>query len=237
LIKLLDCAQWLSLQVHPNDEQAARLQGPGFFGKTEAWFVVEADPEARLISGFRPGITREDIRQGVGKRAILDLVKYHQVRTGDTIFMPPGTIHALGPGLMIYEVQQTSDLTYRVYDWDRPLTGRRQLHIDQANTVLDPNATGDVTPLQDSPANLQRLVDSRYFALDLWRNPVQPLHINLKGTSFSAITALEGNLHISAPGWSHTLQRFESLLIPAQIGPFQAESSPTAIALHAYVPS
>lgn len=236
LIKLLDCAQWLSLQVHPNDQQAARLEGPGFFGKTEAWYVVEADPQAQLISGFRPGLTQDQVYQGVGNRGILDLVQYHQVRAGDTIFMPPGTIHALGPGLLIYEVQQTSDLTYRVYDWDRPLTGRRKLHIDQANQVLDPAATGEVTSLPHSPASPHRLVTSRYFALDLWHNPTQPLHIDLQSTSFSALTVLEGDLHLSAPAWSHTLQRFESLLIPAQTGPYQVEPSPTATALHAYVP-
>jgi mannose-6-phosphate isomerase len=235
LIKLLDCAQWLSLQVHPNDEQASRLEGPDFFGKTEAWFVVEADPDAQLISGFRPGLTPEDMRQGVGNRGILDLVQYHQVRAGDTIFMPPGTIHALGPGLLIYEVQQTSDLTYRVYDWDRPLTGSRQLHIDQANQVLDPSATGEVAHLPGSPSSPQRLVTSRYFALDLWHNPAQPLNIDLQGASFSAITALSGSLHISTPGWGHTLQRFESLLVPAQTGPYQVDLSPKSTALHAYV--
>jgi mannose-6-phosphate isomerase len=236
LIKLLDCAQWLSLQVHPNDAQAIDLEGPGFFGKTEAWYVVEADPGAELISGFLPGLTQEQIHQGVGNRSILDLVQVHQVRAGDTIFMPPGTIHALGPGLLIYEVQQTSDLTYRVYDWDRPLTGQRQLHIQQANQVLDPAATGQVTSLPESHTCPQRLITSRYFALDLWQEPTQPLQIDLQGTSFSAITALEGDLHLSAPGWSHTLQRFESLLIPAQSGPYQVESAPTATALHAYVP-
>ncbi len=236
LIKLLDCAQWLSLQVHPNDEQAARLEGPGFFGKTEAWYVVEADPDALLISGFRPGLTHEQVYQGVGNRGILDLVQYHQVRAGDTIFMPPGTIHALGPGLLIYEVQQTSDLTYRVYDWDRPLTGHRQLHIEQASQVLNPDATGQVTHTPNALENPHRLFTSRYFALDLWHNPTQILHIDLGGTSFSAITALEGRLHLSTSSWNHTLQPYESLLVPAQTGPYQVNASPSTTALHAYVP-
>ena len=90
LIKLLDCARWLSLQVHPNDEQAERLEGPGFFGKTEAWYVVEAEEGAQLISGFRPGVTREDIHNAVGKKAILDLVETEMSRPGIRFSLRPG---------------------------------------------------------------------------------------------------------------------------------------------------
>ena len=151
LIKLLDCARWLSLQVHPNDEQAERLAGPGFFGKTEAWYVVDAQPGAQLISGFRPGVTRQAIHNAVGKKAILDIVETRNVKAGDTIFIAPGTIHALGAGLLIYEVQQSSDLTYRVYDWDRPVTGTRKLHIEESMVVLDPDAAGNVLPTGYAP--------------------------------------------------------------------------------------
>ena len=85
---------------------------------------MEAEEGAQLLSGFRTGVTQEDIRKAVGNKTILDLVEHRNVKPGDTLFMSPGTIHALGPGLLIYEVQQTSDLTYRVYDWDRPMTGQ-----------------------------------------------------------------------------------------------------------------
>lgn len=238
LIKLLDCAEWLSLQVHPNDAQAQQLEGPNFFGKTEAWYVVDANPEAQLLSGFRPGVTREDIRLGVGNRKILDLVQYRRVHVGDAILMTPGTIHALGPGLLVYEVQQTSDLTYRVYDWDRPLTGRRQLHIDQAIQVLDPAATGEVThPKESTPASPQRLITSSYFALERWARFTHPMEIDLEGTSFSAITALSGHIQVFTSDWNHSLERFESFLIPAQCGAYQVALSDSATALHAFVPS
>jgi mannose-6-phosphate isomerase len=127
LIKLLDCAKWLSLQVHPNDEQAERLEGPDHFGKTEAWYVIEAKKGVQLISGFQLGVTRADIQNAVGKKDILKLVKRQYVQAGDTIFIKPGTIHALGSGLLIYEVQQNSDLTYRVYDLGLPYNREAQI--------------------------------------------------------------------------------------------------------------
>lgn len=238
LIKLLDCAQWLSLQVHPNDEQAERLEGPGHFGKTEAWYVVDADDGAQLLSGFRPGITHKDIRRCVGNQKILDLVEYRDVRTGDTLFMPPGTIHALGPGLMVYEVQQTSDLTYRVYDWDRPMTGRRKLHIKQAIEVLDPSAAGEVESRnQDTPLEPRdRLITSQYFALELWACRTKPVAVDLQGESFSAITALEGRLHVCGQGWSQYLDRFDTLLVPASCNRYQADLGESGTALHAFLP-
>ena len=119
LVKILDCAQWLSLQVHPNDEQAQRLEGESFFGKTEAWHVLEAEPNAKLVAGIKPNISAVQLTSAIQSKseAILELVEMVEVEAGDTLFMNPGTIHALGPGMLIYEIQQTSDLTYRVYDW------------------------------------------------------------------------------------------------------------------------
>ena len=237
LVKLLDCAQWLSLQVHPNDEQAKRLEGPGHFGKTEAWYVVEAEDGAQLLSGFRPGVTPAAIQESVGNRKILDLVKYWEVKPGDTVYMPPGTIHALGPGLLIYEVQQTSDITYRVYDWDRPLTDRRKLHIEQAVEVLDSEACGEVKS-HDLEAGLtprERLVTSSHFGLELWRDRSHPVFVDLEGESFSTITALGGLIRVSGQGWGQTLIRFESLLVPATCGPFQADLGESGTALHAFV--
>ena len=233
LIKLLDCASWLSLQVHPNDEQAQRLAGPGFFGKTEAWYVVEAGPGAQLLSGFRPGITREDIQNAVGKKAILDLVETRNVSTGDTIFIAPGTIHALGPGLLIYEVQQTSDLTYRVYDWDRPMTGMRKLHIAESIAVLDPQAGGNILPKNPNPAVSGRneLVSCQYFCLELLEGQSGSTPIDLQGESFSALTVLKGAITVHAQAWSINLSSLETVLIPAGCGKYWITFSGEARAL------
>jgi mannose-6-phosphate isomerase len=226
LIKLLDCARWLSLQVHPNDEQAERLEGPGFFGKTEAWYVVEAEKGAQLLSGFRAGVTREDIQKAVGNAAMLDLVEKRNIKTGDAIFIAPGTIHALGPGLLIYEVQQTSDLTYRVYDWDRPATGTRKLHIDQSIAVLNPHAGGAVLPADpDRAASGRReLVSCKYFSLELIGGLSGPLPIDTQGQSFSVVTALNGNIKIYGGDWSFDLAALETILIPAVCATFQIQA-------------
>ena len=236
LIKLLDCARWLSLQVHPNDEQAERLEGPGFFGKTEAWYVIEADEGAQLFSGLRSGVTREDIQNAVGNKAVLDLVECRNVKAGDTIFIAPGTIHALGPGLLIYEMQQSSDLTYRVYDWDRPQTGTRKLHIEQSIAVLDPQAGGNVIPTGSNPAASGRkeLVSCQYFSLELIADHSGPLPIDIHGKSFSALTTLNGSITVHAAGWSFELGALETLLIPAVSGSYQVEVSNGAKALLAH---
>jgi len=162
LIKLLDCADWLSLQVHPNNEQAKKLAGPTQNGKTEAWYVIDAEEDAQLISGLKPNVTRQDIQAAAGKKEILDLVERRSVKTGDSIFIAPGTIHALGPGLLIYEVQQNSDITYRVYDWDRPMDGTRKLHIDESIEVLNPNERGTVKPIREGQHN-GRFICGYYF--------------------------------------------------------------------------
>ena len=124
LIKLLDPADWLSIQVHPDDALAAELEGPGFRGKTEAWYVLEADPGAELIAGVRPGIASEDVLSVIRNGSLEVLLERHPVREGDALLVEAGLIHALGPGVFIYEVQQSSDLTYRVSDWGRPCQRR-----------------------------------------------------------------------------------------------------------------
>jgi mannose-6-phosphate isomerase len=230
LIKLLDCAQWLSLQVHPNDAQARTLEGSGHFGKTEAWYIIEADDGAQLISGFRQGTTCEMIEEGVRGGKILDLVERRTVRAGDAIFISPGTIHALGPGLLLYEVQQTSDITYRVYDWDRKPTPGRQLHIEQAIKVLNPEEAGEVLPA----GGQTNLAASQYFKLE--KITGGPAAVNNKSQSFSLLTVVDSNICVIGEGWELDLERFETLVVPAVCSDFRVETGESGCALHAYVP-
>src|SRR3972149_1360115 len=167
LVKILDCAQWLSLQVHPNDEQAVKLEGEGFFGKTEAWHVLESEPNTKLIIGIKPNITAEALADSIKNGTILASVQSVEVKEGDTLFMSPGTIHALGPGLLMYEIPQTSDLTYRVYDWGRPETETRKLHIDKALAVSNPNVTASVLHApQVNDGDVKTLTQCEYFKLE-----------------------------------------------------------------------
>ncbi len=237
LIKLLDCADWLSLQVHPNNEQAIQLEGPGNLGKTEAWYVVEADEGAQLLGGFEHSVTSDDIVVSLKNGTIIELVQRHNVCSGDSIFIPAGLIHALGPGLLIYEVQQTSDITYRVYDWNRPLTADRRLHLEEANVALNPDLKGELIPSSTFTGEQKaNLVISDYFSLELISGDFGTASFDTSGNSFSAFTVLEGETFLWGNGWQFKLERFESLLIPAVCGRFQVEWGETGRALRAHVP-
>jgi mannose-6-phosphate isomerase len=225
LIKILDAAQWLSLQVHPNDEQAKKLEGEGFFGKTEAWHVLENEPNAKLIAGIKPNITAEALADAIRNGTILDTVESVDVKAGDTLFMNPGTIHALGPGLLIYEIQQTSDLTYRVYDWGRPQTGTRKLHIDKALAVSNPNAISAVLSApQVNDGEVKTLTQCEYFKLETISVERKTASLDTGGESFHALTVIEGQSQIRTGGEAFVLNKFETLLIPAACGKYQIES-------------
>ena len=206
LVKLLDCAQWLSLQVHPNDEQAVHLEGPGHFGKTEAWHILAADPGAEILCGFQPNALQTDWQQAVYDGTILDYTQHMAVQPGETVFIRPGTMHALGPGLLVYEVQQTSDITYRVFDWNRPATAGRKLHIEQSLAVIDPSATGKaVPPPQFIDGAEHALVACPYFSLALLTLEQTALSQNPAGQSFHTLTVIEGQVELRGQGWQQTL--------------------------------
>ena len=221
LVKLLDCARWLSLQVHPNDQQALELEGSGFIGKTEAWHILDATSDARLIAGIKPKTMFEMLARAVGTDEILDLVEYHTVQKGDTIFMPAGTIHALGPGLLVYEVQQTSDLTYRVFDWNRPMTAGRELHIEKSLAVTNLQARGQISHLPELDGKgVVDLVQCPYFKLELLNSPQKR---DTQVESFHALTVVTGEARVSGVDDELTLSQFESILVPAAYGRYQLE--------------
>lgn len=222
LVKLLDCAQWLSLQVHPNDAQAVQLEGPGQFGKTEAWYILEADPGAEILCGFKPESQHADWQQAVRSGEILDYAQSIPVKAGETVFIPAGTMHALGPGLFVYEVQQVSDITYRVYDWNRPASSGRKLHIEQSLAVIDPNAIGHAAPQPPfTDGGDARLVTCPYFALELLTAETTPLHLATQGKTFHALTVIEGRVRIEGDGWSQTFGQFQTAIIPANSEPYR----------------
>lgn len=222
LIKLLDCAQWLSLQVHPNDDQAIELEGPGQFGKTEAWHILEAEPDARLIAGLKPNTSREVLEDAIRNGTILEHVQYAGIKQGDTVFMPAGTLHALGPGLLVYEVQQTSDWTYRVYDWGRPATEKRPLHIEKSIRVTRADLAAPITPMPDAADGIRyTLVQCEYFKLEMLAGITKSVELDTRGESFHAITVIEGNAILRAGNEQVELERFQTAIVPAQTGRYQ----------------
>lgn len=206
LIKLLDAQERLSLQVHPPEKIAARLGGEP---KTEFWYVAAADPGAELFLGFRKLITREQFQRALDKGTVEDCVQKIRVKAGDAMFLPGGRLHAVGGGNLLVEIQQNSDTTYRVFDWNRvDATGKpRQLHVDQALQCID---FTDVGPHLVEP-NGEVLIKHELFEIQKW-NLDSSREIGPLG-QFAIVCCLTGSLRCVsvdlAPG--------EFFLIPARL--------------------
>ncbi len=161
LVKLLFPADKLSVQVHPDDEQA-QAQGHER-GKTECWYVLEAEPGATVGLGLKHGVGVQEVQAGVSDGSMEELMEWLPVAAGDMVFVDAGTVHAIGPGVVLLEVQQTSDVTYRLYDYGRP----RELHLEQGlEVVKTKTAAGKVKPKKMD--GFIRLIESEYFVVDLW---------------------------------------------------------------------
>ena len=225
LIKLIDASQQLSIQVHPNDQQAQTLEGEPF-GKTEAWYILDADPDANLVYGLSHPLTPEQLRERSENGSIEKDLAHLPVKAGDIVLVPAGTIHAIGAGIVLYEIQQTSSTTYRLYDWNRrgPDGKSRELHLEKAAQVADltPPAQAKQIPIDlgdQGGAQRQELVRCPYFVLErvalraTWT--FQPA-----GRSFLAVTCTSGSVTLSSPtgAWAdESLCPGGSLLLPAAL--------------------
>ena len=197
LVKLLDPADWLSVQVHPDDATARRLEGPEALGKTEAWYVLDAARDAELILGVRRGVGAAAVRAALteGSGALLPLLSHHHARPGDTIPVPAGTLHTVGPGLFLYEIQQPSDLTYRCDDWGRPATPERPLHIAQALASVRPASRP--RPRRASDDARVTLVACEQFVLERLRvERDRPPVLEPGGASLHILTAVDGPVRL-----------------------------------------
>lgn len=217
LIKLLDASDWLSVQVHPNDEQARELEGDPR-GKTEAWIILATEPNAQLVIGVKSGTNRETMAQAIRDGNLEKFLVYATVQAGDVLYMPANTIHAIGPGILLYEVQQSSDVTYRLYDWNRMgLDGKpREMHIDKGVKVSNVEAL----PAISHPEG-EIMVDGAYFRTRRHvLNAKNNLFLNTAG-AFHAITCIAGTAQIEAAGGSIRLKKGETALMPAAMGDYQ----------------
>lgn len=218
LIKLIDARDVLSIQVHPDDELARERHNS--YGKTEMWYVIDNEPGSFLYVGFKDKVSREQYLDAVAEGALPELLARWEVRPGDAYFIPAGTIHAIGKGLLIAEIQQTSDVTYRVDDWGRvdDNGNPRELHTELAVDAIDFGQPQDLnvtaTPIINEPVNI---ADSAYFTTN---------EIELDGTlerdyasfdSFVIYMCLEGSLKVGYSGGEETLGKGETMLIPAEL--------------------
>jgi len=219
LIKLLDCADWLSVQVHPNDTQAQQLEGPNQFGKTEAWHFIDAEPGAMILAGTKPGTTAEELEDAIRSGAIIDVSLSIAVQPGETYLLHAGTMHAIGPGLVLYEVQQSSDITYRVFDWDRPASAGRQLHIEQAVAVTDAQrkALRPSTAISSNQPSAIA-VGCSYFVLDVLNVAVIPMPGDTGGLTFHALTVKSGAVLLTCGDEEVRLNKYDTAIVAGSAG-------------------
>lgn len=218
LLKFLYTAERLSVQVHPSDEYARAHHN--CLGKTEAWYVVDAEPDAAVALGFRETLTPEEVRRRLADGTFMEVLQWHPAKAGDVFLVPAGTVHAIGAGLRIVEVQQHSDITYRLYDYGRP----RELHLDHGLAVASLESYGVVNTPRPLTAECTLLTESDYFTMELWdfRGSVT---CYLPTPYFHLLVPLRGRARMGAadiaPG--------EAWLVPAPIDELRLESEDAAV--------
>ena len=221
LIKLIDAKDNLSVQVHPDDEYALRVEGE--YGKTEAWYIMDCDDDAEIIYGFKSDITKEEFRKSIEENTLTDYVNRVKVKKGDIFFIEAGTLHAICKGILLAEVQQNSNTTYRVYDYGRLQNGKpRELHVEKALDVtstkaLDASGKPMGETIQKDGYSETLLTKCGIFSmkrLDI----VEKAEVIADEKSFVSLVALDGNGVVMHEDTCVTLYKGESLFIPAGFG-------------------
>ena len=244
LVKFLFPTDQLSIQVHPDDAYAKNNEAPGAVGKTEMWHVVSAEPGATLLLGLVPEVDRENFQSAIKQGGLEHFFERLPVSPGDTFYVPSGTPHTIGAGMILCEVQQNSDLTYRLYDFHRvDAHGKpRELHVEKAMAVIDfdHRKGGRVAPVPlpsaDDGAKKSLLVACPYFATERWDLSAQH-HAKSDPAHFDLLVILSGRGNIQWSANSCSYRQGECWFIPANLGQFSiVPESPTSI-LRTYVPT
>jgi len=229
LVKFIDASDRLSIQVHPDDAYAG-AHHIGESGKTECWTVIHAEPEAWVVNGVRPGCTRQQFADALKKGTVEDLVVTRPVKTGDFLWVPAGMVHAMGPGLVIAEVQQNSDLTYRVYDWGRKdADGKpRELHVKDALETIQ--FSGDLMPsggrgktADETGLLIEHLADCHAFSLSRIQIDRRPWAADT-GDAYVVLVVLAGAARLTTGDGSMPIVAGDTVLIPAEAGEYALEA-------------
>lgn len=223
LVKFIDARKDLSIQVHPNDEMAMREHGK--MGKSEMWYVIKAEEGAHLYAGFKEEITPYEYQKRVEDESITEVLADHHVKAGDVFYLPAGRIHAICGGILLAEVQQSSNVTYRIFDYNRPgMDGKpRELHTELAAQALDYHVVDNYrTEYEDSSNKAVQIIDSPYFSVRVME-VYKPFHRDLKKyDSFIITMCIEGDckVHVRSTGEEVSLKQGNSILIPAAIADY-----------------
>ena len=234
LIKFIDAKEDLSIQLHPNDELAAKRHNS--FGKTEMWYVMQADENANLIVGFNQKVTPELYLKHLEDKTLTEILNFDKVKEGDTFFIEVGRVHAIGAGVMLAEIQQTSDITYRVYDWDRKddAGNERELHNDLALDAINFDMKNDFKVSYQKENNQpNKMVSCLYFTTNFIHLTKTVQKIN-RFDSFIIYLCVDGEAIINFEGFSETIKKGETILIPAVLQQFNIEAN-NAKLLEVYV--
>ena len=240
LLKFLFPHEKLSVQVHPDDEQALRVGEP--WGKTECWYVAHAKPGSQIALGLKPGVTAQQLENAIHEKRAEELLNWINVYAGDMIYVAGGTVHTLGPGSVIVETQQQSDMTYRLYDYGRP----RELHLkDGLAAVREKVKSGKV--VRPAPQQMRRsknrhapMIAAPYFVVDMFEAK-ERLDLatgdDSGRSSVQILVAVEGCGAVEAPGMEPvTLAKGDAVVVPACVGNFSVRPQWTVEILRAYVP-
>ena len=219
LFKYLDAREDLSIQVHPNDELAKKRHNS--FGKTEMWYIMQADDDARIIVGFKEKSNASEYLENLENKTLLSILDDVKVKSGDVFFLETGTVHAIGAGLMVAEIQQTSDITYRLYDFDRvDASGNtRELHIDLALEAINYNNVETKKEYTKKINSSNKIVDCPYFTTNFI--PLDgEISISKTGKSFTVFMCIEGTFEIEYNNLKTQYKKGDTVLIPAAMKVF-----------------
>lgn len=216
LFKYLDAREDLSIQVHPNDALAKERHNS--FGKTEMWYIMQADVDARIIVGFKEDSNKEEYVQSLENKTLLNLLDDVKVKSGDVFFLETGTVHAIGAGLVVAEIQQTSDITYRLYDFDRKDAqgNTRELHIDLALDAINYDKVDTFKEYTKEINQSNAIVDCPYFTTNFV--PLDgEITLNKNGESFTVYMCIEGDFEIQYNKATFNYKKGDTILIPGAI--------------------
>ena len=232
LVKLIDAEDMLSVQVHPDDNYSSRVEGDS--GKTEMWYIVDAKEGATLVYGLADGVSTEDFAAAVREGRIGEVMNHVPVKKGQTYFIPAGMLHAIGAGILVAEIQQNSDITYRVYDFDRVgADGKlRELHVDKALDVTRPYTEDEVSAIRFSNPERamagESLASCEFFgAARLSVNEKTDLAVG--SDSFLSLICIEGSGVITFDGEKYPFSKGDSYFLPAGMGAFSLDGAATLI--------
>lgn len=219
LFKYLDAREDLSIQVHPNDKLAKERHNS--FGKTEMWYIMQADADARIIVGFKEDSSKEEYLKHLEDKTLVSILDDVKAKAGDVFFLETGTVHAIGAGLVVAEIQQTSDITYRLYDFDRKDANgnTRELHVDLALDAINYNKV-DTQKKYETKANTSNVVvDCPYFTTNFI--PLEDkVAVSKSGETFTVYMCIDGSFEIEFDGFKHSYIKGDTVLVPAEVKAF-----------------